>query len=145
MRDDPESMEVTEYKLPLPGSTVRRLDIAPDGRIWFVNSSLGRIGRLDPTTGEIKEWDSPSGPKSHPYAMAVVDGIVWYNESGVRPDMLVRFDPVTESFQSWPVPTGRIYAGIIRHMRPTREGNLLIHQTSTNRIGMVTVKEPAVR
>jgi virginiamycin B lyase len=145
MRVDPESMEVTEYKLPLPGSTVRRLDIAPDGRVWFVNSSLGRIGRLDPTTGEIKEWDSPSGPKSHPYAMAVVDGIVWYNESGVRPDMLVRFDPTTETFQSWPVPTGPIYAGIVRHMRPTRAGNLLIHQTSTNRIGMVTIKEPAVR
>ena len=30
----------------------------------------------DPQTGEIKEWPSPSGPESHPYALAVVDGIV---------------------------------------------------------------------
>ena len=50
--------------------------------IWYVNSSQGRLGRLDPQTGEIKEWPSPSGPKSHPYAIAVVDGIVWYNEFG---------------------------------------------------------------
>ena len=57
-------------------------------------------------TGEIKEWPSPSGPKSHPYAIAVVDGIVWYNESGMRPDALVRFDPATETFQSWPIPSG---------------------------------------
>jgi virginiamycin B lyase len=111
--------------------------------IWYVNSSQGRLGRFDPQTGEIKEWPSPSGPKSHPYALAVVDGIVWYNESGVRPDALVRFDPATETFQSWPVPSGGVYAGIIRHMRPTADGNLLIHQSSTNRIILVTLKPPA--
>jgi virginiamycin B lyase len=30
-----------------------------------------------------------------------------------------------------------VYAGIIRHMRPTRDGDLLIHQSSTNRIILV--------
>jgi virginiamycin B lyase len=63
-----------------------------------------------------------------------VDGIGWYNESGKRPDALVRFDPRTETFQSWPIPSGGVYAGIIRRMRPTRDGDLLIHQSSTNRI-----------
>jgi virginiamycin B lyase len=140
---DPETMALTEVDLPIPDTTVRRLDIADDGMIWYVNSSQGRLGRFDPQTGEIKEWPSPSGPKSHPYALAVVDGIVWYNESGVRPDALVRFDPATETFQSWPVPSGGVYAGIIRHMRPTPDGNLLIHQSSTNRIILVTLKPPA--
>jgi virginiamycin B lyase len=137
---DPETMALTEIKLPIPETTVRRLDIAADGMIWYVNSSQGRLGRYNPQTGEIKEWPSPSGPKSHPYAIAIVDGIIWYNESGKRPDTLVRFDPQTEKFQSWPIPSGGIYAGIIRHMRPTREGNLLIHQSSTNRILLVTLK-----
>ena len=82
---------------------------------------------------------TPSGAKSHPYAIVVVDGIVWFNESGVRPDPLVRFDPKTETFQSWPIPSGSVYAGIVRHMRPTRDGNLLIHQSSTNRIILVTL------
>ena len=135
---DPVSMALTEYKLPDTATTVRRLDIAGDGMFWYVNSSGGRLGRFDPRTGEAKEWPSPSGPKSHPYAIAVVDGIVWYNESGMRPDMLVRFDPKTESFQSWPIPSGGIHAGIVRHMRPTRDGKLLIHQSSTNRILLVT-------
>jgi virginiamycin B lyase len=72
-----------------------------------------------------------------------VDGIVWYNESGKRPDALVRFDPSTEKFQSWAIPSGGVYAGIIRHMRPTQDGNLLIHQSSTNRIILVTVKGAA--
>jgi len=140
---NPETMQLAEVKLPLPGTTVRRLDIAGDGIIWYVNSSMGRLGRYDPKTGDIKEWPSPSGPKSHPYAIAVVDGIVWYNESGVRPDMLVRFDPKTEKFQSWPIPSGGVYAGIIRHMRATKDGNLLIHQSSTNRILLVSVKRQA--
>jgi virginiamycin B lyase len=139
LKIDPESMAVREFNLP-EKTTVRRLDIAGDGMIWYVNSGLGRLGRMDPKTGQYKEWPSPSGPKSHPYAIAVVDGIVWYNESGQRPDALVRFDPATERFQSWPIASGNIHAGILRHMRPTPDGNLLIHQTSTNRIIMVTLK-----
>jgi len=63
-------------KLTLPGTTVRRLDIAEDGIIWYVNSGQGRLGRYDPKTGQSKEWMSPSGQKSHPYAIAVVNGNV---------------------------------------------------------------------
>ncbi|MGE4064689.1 MAG: hypothetical protein AB7E79_15090 [Rhodospirillaceae bacterium] len=137
---DARTMEQTEIKLPTPGTTVRRLDIAANGDIWFVNSSKGKIGRLTPKTGEIKEWDSPSGASAHPYALAVVDGVVWYNESGVRPDMLVRFDPRSETFQSWPIASGGVHAGIVRHMRPARNGDLLIHQSSTNRIMRVPTK-----
>ncbi len=137
---DPTTMKLTEIKLPIPETTVRRLDIAADGMIWYGNSSQGRIGRFNPKTGDIKEWPSPSGPKSHPYGLAVIDGIVWYNESGMRPDALVRFDPKTETFQSWPIKSGGIYAGIVRHMRATPDGNLLIHQSSTNRIMLVTLE-----
>jgi len=138
---DPVTMALREYPLP-EKSTARRLDIASDGMIWYVNSSLGRLGRMDPKTGQIKEWPSPSGPKSHPYAIAIIDDIVWYNESAQRPDALVRFDPSTERFQSWPIPSGGIYSGIVRHMRPTRDGSLLIHQSATNRIIWVTIKSP---
>jgi virginiamycin B lyase len=131
-------MELTEVRLPGENTTVRRLDFARDGTLWYVNSGEGRLGRYNPKTGEIREWPSPSGPKSHPYAIAVVDGIVWYNESAQRPDALVRFDPATETFQSWPIPSGGLHAGIVRHMRATRDGKLLIHQSSTNRIILVS-------
>jgi virginiamycin B lyase len=135
----PETMEVTYYQVPNSRSRIRRLDIDSQGIVWYGNSTMGRIGRLDPTTGEIREWPSPSGPDSHPYALAVVDDMVWYNESGMRPDALVRFDPATEEFQSWPVPSGY---GIVRNMWVTEEGNLLIHQSSSNRIGLVDIQRP---
>jgi len=136
---NPETFQLTEYKLPDPKTKVRRLDFASDGKLWFVNSSQGRLGRFNPDTGEVKEWPSPSGPNSHPYAIAVVNDVVWYNESGKRPDTLVRFDPQNETFQSWPIPSGNFYAGIVRHMRSTADGNLLIHQSSSNRIILVTL------
>ncbi len=139
VRMDPKTMTLREFKIPHSKTKIRRLDIAEDGMIWYVNSRRGRLGRLNPKTGAVKEWPSPSGPKSHPYAIAVVNGIVWYNESGVRPDPLVRFDPKTEKFQSWPIPSGDIYSGILRHLDVTRDGNLLIHQSATNRIIHVTL------
>ena len=133
---DPATLEVNYFAIPHEDSRIRRLDIASDGTIWYVNSSRGKIGHLDPKTGALREWDSPSGPKSHPYAIAVIDDVVWYNESGQRPDALVRFDPETEAFQSWAIPSG---IGIIRHVWVTRDKDLLIHQSSSNRIGRVKV------
>jgi virginiamycin B lyase len=106
--------------------------------VWFVNGTQGKIGRLDPATGNVQEWNSPSGPQSQPYALAVIDDKVWYNESGMRPDTLVRFDPATEQFQSWAIPSG---VGIVRNMWVTKDNNLLIHQSSTNKIGLVTIKD----
>ena len=133
---DPDSLEIDYFAIPDDRTRIRRLDIASDGRIWYVNSSLGRVGVLDPLTREVREWPSPSGPTSHPYALAVIDDVIWYNESGMRPDALVRFDPETERFQSWAIPSG---VGIVRHVWVTRAGELLIHQTSSNRVGRVRI------
>lgn len=137
---DPDTLNVEYFDIPDEDTRIRRLDIASDGRVWYVNSTLGRIGVLDPQSGEAREWPSPSGPQSHPYALAVIDDVVWYNESGMRPDALVRFDPKSETFQSWAIPSG---VGIVRHVWVTREGDLLIHQSSSNRVGRVRIGERA--
>ena len=135
-RMDAESLEVSYYSIPDERTRIRRLDIDSKGDVWFVNSSLGKIGKLAIETGEIIQWDSPSGERSHPYSMTVIDDVIWYNESGMRPDALVRFDPRTETFQSWAMPSG---IGIIRHTWKTRDGDLLIHQSSSNRVGRVRI------
>ena len=51
--------------------------------------------------------------------------------------------PRPKRSRAGPIPSGGVYAGIIRHMRATRDGNLLIHQSSTNRIIQVTVQRRA--
>ena len=142
-RVDPDSWEIVEFDTPNPdpdshnGSYyVRRLAIDSNDMIWYVDSGRGYLGRLDPETGETQEWVTPNGPGSHPYAIEVVDDIVWINESEMRPDVLARFDPATEQFQSWAIPSG---VGIIRNMRATPDGNLVIHQSSTNTVGLVLI------
>ena len=134
-----DDMAQRRIDLPNQESHVRRLDLDRDGSIWYVNSGAGRLGHYDPRTERFREWPSPSGPASHPYGLVVVDGIVWYNESGMRPDPLVRFDPATETFQSWPIPSSGVHAGILRHVRADAQGRLLIHQSSTNHILRVSV------
>lgn len=124
---DPDSLEVHYYEIPNEKSLIRRLGIDSKGIVWYGNSTMGRLGRLDPKTGAVKEWPSPSGPDSHPYGLVVVDDVVWYNESGKPPDTLVRFDPETEEFQSWAMPSG---VGINRKMWVTRDKDILVHQTS---------------
>ena len=136
---NPDTLEVNYFVIPHEDSRIRRLDVASDGSIWYVNSTRGKIGHLDPKTGEVREWDSPSGPNSHPYAIALINDVVWYNESGQRPDALVRFDPASETFQSWAIPSG---IGIIRHVWVTQNKDLLIHQSSSNRIGRVRIVNP---
>jgi len=142
-RLDPDSWEFEEFDTPNPDPSshpgnyyVRRLAIDSNDMLWYVDSGRGYLGRLDPETGEIDEWLTPSGPGSHPYAIEVVNDIVWLNESEQRPDTLLRFDPQTEKFQSWVIPSG---VGIVRNMRATHDGNLVIHQSSTNTVGLVRI------
>lgn len=141
-RVNPETREITEFETPNYGKDpgkghfIRRLAIDSQDNVWYVDSGLGEIGRFNPASGEFRQWPSPSGPDSHPYAIHVIDDIVWYNESDVRPDALVRFDPNTEKFQSWAIPSG---IGIIRNMTSTPEGNLVIHQSSTNTVGLAII------
>jgi virginiamycin B lyase len=130
---DQDTMDMTLIKLPTEGTTVRRLAIDEHGIVWYVNSRKGKLGRYNPENGEIKEWPTPSGEKSHPYAIEVTEGAVWFNESAKRPETLVRFDPTTEKFQSWILESGGVKSGLLRHMRASKDG-LILHQTSTNSI-----------
>ena len=134
---NPDTLAIRYYEVPDATSRIRRLGLTRDGMVWYGNYTRGSIGRLDPKTGQVKEWQSPSGPSSQPYALAVANDVIWYNESGMRPDALVRFDPKTEKFQSWVIPSG---IGIVRNMWVTRGGNLLIHQSSSNRVGLVEIQ-----
>ena len=93
---------------------------------------------MDPSRGEIKEWLSPGGAESRPYGIAITpDGVVWYSESGVTPNTIVRFDPSTKAFATWPIPSG---GGVVRHMVSTPRGDLYIACSGLNKVGIVKVE-----
>ena len=70
-------------------------------------------------------------------ASASTGNVIWYSESGVRPNTLVRFDPKTEKFQSWIIPSG---GGVVRHMMGTPDGDVLLACSGVNRVALVEVK-----
>jgi len=132
-----DNMHIQEYQLSNPGARPRRIAITPDDKVWYTDFSRGYLGRLDPATGEVKEWLSPSGPKSLPYGIAATKGAIWYNESAAKPNTIVRFDPKTEKFQSWAIPGG---GDIVRNMDVDRDGNPIVANSLENEVGVVEVK-----
>lgn len=135
-RVDPETMEIREYPLPDPGARPRRIALTADEAVWYTDYARGFIGRFDPRDGTVREWASPGGAKSRPYGIAAIGDVLWYSESGVRPNTLVRFDPSSEKFQSWAIPSG---GGVVRHMMATPEGNLVLACSGVNRVALVEV------
>jgi virginiamycin B lyase len=132
-----KNMAIKEYTLPDPGARPRRIAISPDDMIWYSDFSRGFLGRLDPVTGKVTEWQSPSGPKSEPYGIVFTRGALWYNESFAKPNTIVRFDPKTEAFQTWAIPGG---GDIVRNMDVMPNGNPVTANSLANQVGMVEIK-----
>ena len=138
---DRKTMAIKEYPLPDTGSRPRRIAITSDDIIWYGDYSRGRLGRLDPKTGKVTEYPSPGGPRTQPYGITALHDIIWYVESGLAPNALVRFDPKTERFQTWAIPSG---GGVVRNMMPTSDGHhLALACSGVNGLALVEIKDGA--
>ena len=83
--------------LPVPYG----LDIAPDGAVWFSQLNAGRIGRLDPVSGNVQTYDTPfDGPRRLRFDS---HGVLWVPAFGSG--SLARFDPRSATFKLYPLPT----------------------------------------
>jgi virginiamycin B lyase len=131
---DPRTLRITEYPLP-SRARPRRLAIAADDGVYYSDFARGYLARLDPATGKVEEWESPGGAASKPYGIAITaDGMVWYSESGVQPNTIVRFDPRQHAFARAAIPSG---GGVIRNMAATPDGRIFIACSGVNKVGVV--------
>jgi virginiamycin B lyase len=131
---EPKTMEITEYSLA-EGVRPRRLAIAADDKVYFTDYQGGKLGRLDPVSGAAKMWPSPGGAGSNPYGITITpDGMVWYSESGVTPNTLIRFNPKTEEFARTKIPSG---GGTVRNMAATSDGRVYLACSGVNKVGVV--------
>jgi virginiamycin B lyase len=132
---DPKTLAVREYEINPPSARPRRMAIDANDSIYFTDYEGGNLGRLDPATGALKMWPSPGGSGSNPYGIAITpDGMVWYSESGVKPNTIIRFDPKTETFARAAIPSG---GGTVRNMAATSDGRLYIACSGVNKVGVV--------
>jgi len=132
---DPKTLAIKEYALP-EEVRPRRLAIAADDTVYFTDFKSGHLGSLNTTTGAVKLFPSPGGAESNPYGIAITpDGMVWYSESGVHPNTIIRFNPTTQSFARANIPSG---GGVVRNMAATRDGRVYIACSGVDKVGIVS-------
>jgi streptogramin lyase len=97
---------ITEYDMPEPGRLPHDADLDDKGMIWYNDFREPLIGRLDPRTGQTKEWRMPPLKPGFPEGTLSIefnrDGYLWIPR--FRQGGYTRFDPRTEKFQTWMVP-----------------------------------------
>ena len=102
---DTETETFQEYPaLVEPPCKTRRLGIDSQGIIWYGVFSQGKLGKLNPETGEQIEYDmatrfsEPYSVKLHPNS-----DLIWMSDGGVG-GAIVLFDSETEEFTYYPTP-----------------------------------------
>ena len=139
-RIDPAALTLEEVALPRSGARPRRLAITSDDLVWYVDYAEGYLGRVDPGSGEITEWQAPSGAGSRPYAMAA-DGRdrIWFVQTGPQPNLFSGFDPALPGFlDAVPIDSG---GGTVRHMIHDAASNAIWFGTDANTVGRATLPE----
>ncbi|MFM9125155.1 MAG: hypothetical protein ACKOSO_08435, partial [Actinomycetota bacterium] len=74
--------DITEFTGPIDPDRASIADIAqgPNGNLWFTEGGVDRIGRIDPRSGEIREFDAGC---SLPLAIVLgADSNLWYTCAG---------------------------------------------------------------
>lgn len=99
--DGPLTLRFAEWKVPTLGQRSRDPVEAQDGAIWWVGQWLDILGRLDPETGAMEEFDLPAGARPHSVNIGP-DGAAWY--TGNRNATMGRFNPATGEITEFPMP-----------------------------------------
>jgi len=110
------------------------IDVNPkDGSIWYAKLYASKIGRVDPETFEVEEFDTPlRGPRRPRFAPNSILWIPAFDDSALMSfdpvwltsnmsDRIFSFDPKTETFTSYPLPTR---VSFLRDLIFTREGKI---------------------
>jgi len=98
VRLDPSTGELKRFPLPFTETAgIHSAIPASDGTVWFTEADMGRVGRLNPRTGEITEYRNtlPNGRRAGSHTVRVDErGYVWTSGG----PMISRFDPETKQF-----------------------------------------------
>ena len=135
---DPKTMQPREFVLPDPNARPRRIAITSDGMVWYSDHARGKVGRLNPKTGEVKDWDMPGGADSRPYAINVDDrDRLWISETGGPVRRLVGFDARQEKVFAITDLDPR--GGTVRHMMFDDRTRELWFGTDGGTVGRIVV------
>src|SRR6202040_2014529 len=71
-------VRIREWDVPTKGAHPHDPAVAPDGSLWFTEQMVSKLGRLDPATGDFKEYPL-KGENDGPHGLvADGEGNIWY-------------------------------------------------------------------
>jgi streptogramin lyase len=93
---------ITTYDLPRADSAPHDAVVGPDGNVWYNDFVSAYIGKMDPKTGEVTEYDLPIQKPGYATGSHALDfgsdGKVY--ASGMHQGYVVQFDPETEEMKT---------------------------------------------
>lgn len=70
---------IRQWDIPLKGGHPQDLTLGGDGSLWFAEQTANKIGRLNPKTGEFKQFQLPEEKSAGPQGLvAGPDGNIWF-------------------------------------------------------------------
>lgn len=97
-----QTKQFAAYMIPTKNPGAYGMDVAGDGRVWFVEREAYKVGRLDPATGKMDEFKTPG--KDVPRRMGTDwEGNLWvgFHETG----KLTKVDQKTGKMTFYEPPT----------------------------------------
>jgi virginiamycin B lyase len=102
-RTDPES--VKEWTVPWPKSRPRDPYVDQKGHVWFVGQGGNYVGRLDPASGEFKQYQIDPG--TYPHNLTVDrHNVVWF--TGNMNGRIVKLDPQSGKLTNFLMPDSTV-------------------------------------
>ena len=99
---------VKEYAVPA-GSGPHDVAPAADGTVWYTAQAAGKLGRLDPGSGNVTEVALGDGSAPHGVIVGP-DGAAWVTDGGLN--AIVRVDHRTLAVKRFPLPAASGYANL---------------------------------
>jgi virginiamycin B lyase len=128
---DDTKVIITEYDLPRPNAEPHDAVVDPvGGMIWYGDFAEGILGRLNPTTGEVKEWEDPSTKAGYSGAFQDLEfdpkGDPWMGRHELNG--VAKFDKKTETFTNYRVPDE--HKTSTNFLSPSRDGKIWIRDNA---------------
>src|SRR5579862_5021435 len=100
----PSQAFIMQWPVPTPGSRPHDPMVAHDGAIWWTGQLANKLGRLDPQSGQMREY--PVNAQSGPHGLVEdKDGVIWF--TGNFRGFIGRLDPRTAEVKEYRLPDAR--------------------------------------
>ncbi len=135
-RFDPKARTFREWEMP-SGHRPHGVLVDRQGIVWTTGNGDGTIGRLDPATGKVTEFKTPSG-RGGPHTLVISDdgGTIWFTmQSG---DKVASLDTKTGAIKEYPTSGGPYGLAL------DRAGNVWFCRMDDDRMGRLDPKTGAM-